>query len=92
MMGYGTRNGGQIKTFWPDDTENDLYIASDYTSTSLQEIFDLAREKWGEDLSLDEFLQFQIEPERIHTDCITYDLYDAGDYTNFIHITRKEKS
>lgn len=87
-MGYGTRNNGQIKTFWPDDTENDLYIASDYTSTSLQEIINRAKEKWGEDLLIEDIM---IEPERIHTDCITYDLYDAGDYTSFLHITRSIK-
>jgi hypothetical protein len=87
-MGYGTRNNGQIKTFWPDDTENDLYIASDFISTSFQEILDRAKEKWGEELTLEEIM---IEPEYIHTDCLTYDLHDPGDYTNFLHITRKER-
>jgi hypothetical protein len=30
----------------------------------------------------------EITSEHIHTDCLGYDLYDEGDYTTFIKITR----
>jgi hypothetical protein len=81
-MGYGTRDGS-IRTFAPDDTETVKYLHSgcDYT---LAEILDIAREKWGEKIGLEDIT---ITAEYIHTDCIGYDLYDSGDYTNFIVIT-----
>jgi hypothetical protein len=80
-MGYGTRNNGQIKTFWPDDTEDEFFIAG---SASLEAILDLAKAKWPGI----ELIDIHIEPQNIHTDCLTYDLYDSGDYTQFLRISR----
>lgn len=83
-MGYGTRNNGNITTFWPDDTDDTIYLEGNY---SLAEIFLKATEKWGNDISLDDI---DISSEYIQTDCIYYDRYDPMDYTNFIVITRNE--
>lgn len=82
-MGYGTRNNGQIKTFWPDDTENEFYIAG---SATIEDITKRCREKWGWDF---DWSHIRITPEHIHTDCLTYDLYDSGDWTHFLCITKE---
>lgn len=85
-MGYGTRGGGlggKIQTFWPDDTDEVMHIQSGY-GARLQELLEKAQEKWP-GISLD---QIEISAEHIHTDCLGYDRYDAGDYSDFI-ILRK---
>jgi hypothetical protein len=85
-MGYGTRDGG-IRTFWPDDTDTEMYIPTDFWHGSPPIMADLLQkiyEKWA-DAAL---TQIQITSEHIHTDCLGYDLYDPGDYTTFIKITR----
>lgn len=80
-MSYGSRNNGQIKTYWPDDTDTCFYLTDGYT---LLDIIDKVKEKWGDiDMS-----NIDITAERIHTDCLTYDLYDAGDWTNFTVVTK----
>lgn len=79
-MGYGTRNNGQIRTFWPDDSENEFYVPF---GEDLASIMNRAQAKWGDDVRLDAIM---ITPEYIHTDCLTYDLYDAGDWTHFLRI------
>lgn len=84
-MGYGKRSGGlggDITTFWPDDTETEMHIEAGSWSPmfNLQELLDKAQEKWP-GISLD---QIQISASHVHTDCIGYDRYDAGDYTDFI--------
>lgn len=84
-MGYTTK--GSITSFWPDDTADVMYIAS-YYSLSLSAIMDRAKEKWPGKLDYEDI---RITAEYIHTDCITFDGYDAGDYTNFIVITRVTK-
>lgn len=84
-MGYTTRNNGKIKDFWPDDDENTIYLESG--GDSLQRILSLVQEKWP-GTSLEDI---EITAEKIHTHCLTYDLYDAGDYTDFLIITRKNQ-
>lgn len=82
-MGHGTRNNGQISTFWPDDTDTTKYlISSDYTT--LEAILEKITE-WWPDAKMSEIV---ITSECIHTDRLTYDLYDPSDYTNFIVIER----
>lgn len=81
-MGYGTRNHGQIKTFWPDDTEEEFYIAF---GEDLGTIVQMCKTRWGEDIRLDDIM---ITPEYIHTDCLTYDSYDSGDWTHFLRIKK----
>lgn len=80
-MGHGTRDGG-IQTFWPDDDDKTIYVAREL---GLSDILELAKEKWGEDVDMDDI---NIRSEYIHTDCLTYDQYDPSDYTRFIVIEK----
>jgi hypothetical protein len=83
-MGYtyrGDKPGYQIKDFWPDDTDTVTYIAEGDT---LENILADISNKWpGASIS-----NITISAEKIHTRCLGCDLYDPGDYTNFIVITR----
>lgn len=84
-MGYGTRNGS-IRTFWPDDTDTCFYIPS-LSAPSLAEIIQRAKAKWGEDIDLE---KIDISSEYIHTDCLTYDLFDRGDWTDFVIVSYRQ--
>lgn len=81
-MTYTYRNNGNITDFWPDDDEDTIYCLSG--SDTLQELIDMAQKKWP-DTAMD---KIQITAEKIHTHCLTYDLYDSGDHTDFVVITR----
>jgi hypothetical protein len=85
-MGYGTRPGTlghTIRTFWPDDTDTELYL--DATQIwSLSDIHARIEDKWP-GASSENIL---MSSEKIHTDCLGYDLYDPSDYTDFIIIRR----
>lgn len=82
-MGYTTRRGTEITDFSPDDTDTTMYLDSSIPK-SLEEILAAINEKWpGASPS-----NIEIGAEKIHTHCIGYDLYDPGDYTNFLVITR----
>jgi len=87
-MGYGIRSGGiggSIRTFWPDDTDTTMYIQTSYcVIPTLADLLQMIYEKWP-GASLD---NIEIGAEKIHTDCLGYDLYGAGDYTDFIIITK----
>lgn len=78
-MGYSKH--GEIERFWPDDDDSTIYICEDAT---LSEITDKINEKWP-GTSLDDI---QISSKYIHTNCLTYDLYDSSDWTNFIVISK----
>lgn len=84
-MGYSYRNNGQIKDYWPDDTDDTIYINAD-DGHDLASIASIVKAKWPhaklEDIS--------ISSEYIHTECLTYDLYDPSDYTNFIILTKRK--
>ena len=83
-MGYDVRTGG-IKTFHPDDTDDCFYIRE---RASLSEIYDKAKEKWGDDISLDDI---KVEAEYIQMECIGYDVYaayDPVDYTNYLRVIK----
>ncbi|MNK10018.1 hypothetical protein D3C87_280290 [compost metagenome] len=87
-MGYDFRGGGiggKIKTFWPDDDADTMYVGY---ATTLAEISQKAKEKWGDDVSLEDL---EISADHIHTDCIGYDRYDSDDYTNFIVIAKAKR-
>lgn len=84
-MGYSYRNNGNIKDYWPDDDDNTIYRAS--SCDSLQDLINLAKEKWPGTAMED----IEITSEKIHTSCLTYDLYDASDYTDFIILTRRTR-
>jgi hypothetical protein len=88
-MAYGTRPngiGGQIKTFWPDDTDTEFFLVGGIIGVSLVEIIARAQAKWPNICHS----RIRIEAEHIHTDCLGYDLYDAGDYTMFLKISLKD--
>jgi hypothetical protein len=78
-MGY-TKNGS-ITNFWPDNTDNEIYIASG--CDSLEDLMQIAKDKWPTASMAD----INITSEKIHTSCITYDQYDGGDYTEFLVLT-----
>lgn len=86
-MGYGTRNNGQIQTFWPEDTEKDIYIACTGYGITLETLLNTIKDKWPNAKPE----EITIEAENIHTDCLTYDLHDSGDYTEFLHISLDRK-
>jgi len=79
-MGYSTRNNGQIRTFWPDDTYTEFYLEGSATLQQINEA--LAERNWNAATA-------QITPEHIQTDCLDYDLYDAGDWTYFLRISKE---
>ena len=84
-MGHYTRSngyGGQIRCFKPDDTEKEFWIEE---GASLQEIGERAAEHFKRDKI--ELSDITISAEYIHTDCLGYDKYDAGDYTNYLRIS-----
>jgi hypothetical protein len=81
-VGYSYRNNGQIKSFWPDDTENTIYKSNE---PSVFELLEDIKEKWP-DADLNDVI---ISSEYIHTDCLTYDRYDPLDYTEFVVVTYK---
>jgi hypothetical protein len=86
-MGYTTRPGrygGEITDFWPDDGPDHFWLMSD-SQNSIAAIIEMAKERWGQDINLNDIL---IESQRIHTECIYYDLHDPGDWTDFIMIGR----
>lgn len=80
-MGYSYR--GEIKSFWPDDTDTEFYITNGAT---FADILDRIMKKWGPAVVLD---NVTITPEHIHTECLTYDLHDPNDYTDFLKVTLK---
>ena len=82
-MGYSyeKHNGGTITNFWPDNTDYEVYVAG---GISLPEIIELVNDKWPDA----DFDSISISSENIHTSCLTYDLLDPSDYTNFTVITR----
>lgn len=84
-MGYTYRNNGLTKDFWPDDTENEIYIEC---GMSLLDIMSAVKDKWGENLDIEDV---NIRCEYIHTYCLGYDLHDSSDYTNFIVVSKQEK-
>lgn len=80
-MGYTTESS--ITNYWPDDTDTEFYIAD---SATLAEIIERAVDKLGFDPEVT-LGKIKIEAEYIHTNCLTYDQYDAGDWTNFIVVS-----
>ena len=78
----GISHDGSIKNYWPDNTETTMYICCAYT---FDDIIEQAKNHFGNDINLDEIT---IRSERIHTSCLTYDLYDTSDYTDFIVVEK----
>ncbi len=76
-----------VDCFSPDDTQDKMYIDSDYCSQGFSYLLEKAEEKWPgirqEELS--------IGAERIHTDAIYYDLYCPSDYTMYLTLNASEE-
>lgn len=81
-MGYTTQ--GSIENYWPDDDDNTVYIPGDSGDISLESIILIIRDKWPNT----KFDGITISSENIHTTCLTYDLYDSSDYTQFVIIRK----
>ncbi len=81
-MGEVTAPNG-IRSFTPDDTDTEFYVAAHYHVVPLSQILESAQAKWGTHITID---NLSIEAEHIHTDCLGYDRYDAGDYTNYLRV------
>ena len=81
-MGYTTRkhSGGTIESFWPDDTDTEFYISRD---ASLAYIIERVEDLWPDA----DFSDIQITSEFIHTDSLGYDLFDRGDWDEFLKIS-----
>jgi hypothetical protein len=77
-MGYHKQ--GNITSFTPDNDANTLYLQGDY---QLDELLSAITDHFG-NVPLE---NLTIRSEYIHTDSITYDRYDPGDYTNYIVVT-----
>jgi hypothetical protein len=82
-MGYTMGPGTEITDFWPDDTDTKIYIATDGGSLPLADLFSKAKEKWPNAT----LQNIEVSSEKIHTSCLYCDLYDAGDYTDFLILT-----
>ena len=75
-------NNGQVTNFWPDDTENTMYLYGEHT---FSEIMDICKQKFGENI---DFAHIKIEYEYIHTRCLGFDSYDSSDWDTFTVIHR----
>lgn len=84
-MGYSTDSRG-IRSFWPDDDKDTLHLQS-FGGLSFDYIKEKMQQHFGACMEMEDF---SIDADRIHTDCIGYDLYDPSDYTNFLIITRNK--
>lgn len=80
-MGYYKRSGG-IECYIPDDTKTVMWLDSSWYSFSFSEIQEKILEKWP----MADAADIKITAEYVHTDCLTYDLYDSGDWTKYIKI------
>ena len=83
-MGY-YKNSRGIDCFEPDNTEDTLYIDSS-GGLDFADIIERIESHFKIPFNPSDFL---ITAERIHTYCIYYDMYDSGDYTNYIVIQLK---
>lgn len=80
-------SGGVRTDFWPDDTETEMYIASDVASSkSLRDLMAIAVIKWGDAATFD---NIYISVENIHTHAIYYDRHDPSDWTCFIKLEKR---
>lgn len=84
MGRFKAHNG--TESFRPDNGPNDLYIDATWGgSINFNDMLTQIQEYFGEHIK---FEDLEITAEHIHTDCLGYDRYDSGDYTNYIHITK----
>jgi hypothetical protein len=84
-MGKTVDNRG-ITSFTPDDDEKTMYLDTGvfaFERYDLNKILELCKEKWP---GVSDLSRIGIQAIYIHTDCLGYDRYDSGDYTNYLKI------
>lgn len=75
------------KCYTPDNDESILYIPQPkYGSIPFGDMMEAIRGHFGEDVDLD---SLEIGGEEIHTRCLGYDLYDSGDWDQYLIITKR---
>lgn len=72
---------GKIQCFTPDDTDTCFYVED---NIRLADLLVKIKEKFGDDVN---YNSVDIQPEYIHTHALTYDQYDASDYTKYLCVT-----
>lgn len=85
MLGSNYYSHELHKHVFPEDTATKLHLMSTNCWT-LQNLIEFAQEKWGDSVSLEDI---EMSSEKIQTRCFGYDLYDGGDYTDFIILEYK---
>ena len=68
---------------YPTNSPTCLYIRG--STASLMEIIEKAHDHFGADV---DFADLEIGREHFHARCIGYDLYDSGDYDDYITIEK----
>lgn len=71
---------------YPTNDADTLYIRGGYEHITLSDL----HERIKNHFKTGELDAFTIELEYIHTRCITYDLYDAGDWDTYLIIRRPQ--
>lgn len=74
-----------MNTNYPQDDENNIYVADHGQHINLAEIINLVSEKWP-NIHLSDVI---ISQEHRHEKCLGYDLYDPTYYQNYIVISRQ---
>lgn len=67
---------------YPENTETTMYFINGLFH--LDEALQAAREKWGRNLEFDDIT---LGAEHIQIDHFRYDLYDSGDWANYVTFT-----
>lgn len=83
-MGYSMN--GSCCDFWPDDTEHTIFIESGYNGQTLQSLITIIREKWGDDISLND-IEWSAQHIHIHIHALARDSYEPSDYSEFLRIS-----
>lgn len=74
-----------MRTNYPKNDKYTLYI-SEHAFYDLAGMIDAIKLHFGDDMIIGDY---NITLEHRHTNCIGYDLYDPGDYTNYAIIETK---
>ena len=72
-----------IKNYTPENDAKTLYILGD--SIGINDLIERIKAHFGDDVNMD---NITITGTKIHTRCITYDLYDPTDYDNYLIIEK----
>jgi len=81
-----TRRPGPYEIYddYPESDKNTLYIPSNGCLT-LDALVSIAKDHFGHDVDLSDL---EVEGAKLHTRCVTYDLYDPNDWDDYIIISR----